>query len=95
MYYGTIEPDHAALRRMLENVKPTDAAVACKRLLVTGNPAAAIVEVAATEGVDLIVMGTHGRTGLARLVMGSIAEAVLRGAPCPVLVCKSPARKAA
>ena len=93
MYYGTVEPDHQALRRMLENVKPTDPAVPCKRLLVTGNPATAIVEVAATEGADLIIMGTHGRTGLLRLLMGSIAQAVLRRAPCPVLIFKSPAKE--
>ena len=40
---------------------------------------------------DLIVIGTHGRTGLGRLLMGSVAEAVLRRARCPVLTVKSPA----
>src|SRR5438552_15883006 len=94
MYYGTIEPDHDALRKMLENVKPTDGVVPCKRLLVTGSPADAIVDVATAEAVDLIIMGTHGRTGLVRLLMGSIAEAVMRRAPCPVLILKSPAKSA-
>lgn len=51
-----------------------------------GAPATAIVEVARTEKVDLIVMATHGRGGLERLVLGSVADAVLRGTPVPVLV---------
>lgn len=50
-----------------------------------GVPAATIVDVAAASGVSLIVMGTHGRTGLAHLLMGSVAEQVVRTAPCPVL----------
>jgi nucleotide-binding universal stress UspA family protein len=50
---------------------------------------------AADEGVDLIVMGTHGRTGLMRLLMGSVAEAVVRRAPCPVLTLRQPGEAAA
>jgi len=50
-----------------------------------GQPADVIAEVAAKLSADLIVMVTHGRRGLARLVEGSIAEKVLRQAPCPVL----------
>jgi universal stress protein A len=50
-----------------------------------GPPAEVIVEVAAKISADLIVMVTHGRRGLARLVEGSVAEKVLRSAPCPVL----------
>jgi nucleotide-binding universal stress UspA family protein len=42
------------------------------------------------EGVDLIVIGTHGRTGLARLLMGSVAESVVRRSKCPVLTVKQP-----
>lgn len=51
----------------------------------TGDPAKAIVDCAADIGADLIVMGTHGRGGFERLVVGSITEKVLRKAPCPVL----------
>ncbi|MEQ1896449.1 MAG: universal stress protein [Vicinamibacterales bacterium] len=50
-----------------------------------GRPAAAIHELAEECGTDLIVMGTHGRTGIAHLLMGSVAEQVVRSAPCPVL----------
>ena len=53
--------------------------------VVTGNSAGVIVQYAADKNIDLIVMGTHGRTGLAHLFMGSVAEHVVRTAPCPVL----------
>jgi len=57
-------------------------------LLVDGNPLVLIVETAASHNVDLIVMGTHGRTGLAHVLLGSVAETVVRRAPCPVLTVK-------
>ena len=50
-----------------------------------GEPAAEILEVARTRGAELVVMGTHGRTGLEHALMGSIAERVVRRAHCPVL----------
>ena len=50
-----------------------------------GNPARMICEVAATQNADLIVMGTHGRGAFGHLFMGSVAERVVRTAPCPVL----------
>jgi len=53
--------------------------------IMTGRSATTIVEYAADQHVDLIVMGTHGRTGLAHLFMGSVAEHVVRKALCPVL----------
>jgi nucleotide-binding universal stress UspA family protein len=55
-------------------------------LLVQGTPTHTIVETAGEQGVDLIIMGTHGRTGLAHVFLGSVAEHVVRQAPCPVLV---------
>jgi nucleotide-binding universal stress UspA family protein len=51
----------------------------------TGDAASEIVKAAVDYGCDLVVMGTHGRTGLSHLVLGSVAEAVIRQAPCPVL----------
>jgi universal stress protein A len=59
--------------------------------LLMGTPAKRIVEHAAETHADLIVMGTHGRTGLGHLLLGSVAERVVRTAPCPVLTWRDPA----
>jgi nucleotide-binding universal stress UspA family protein len=60
--------------------------------VLLGQPVApAITAFARETGVDLIVLSSHGRTGLARVVVGSVAEAVVRTAPCPVLVVRAPA----
>lgn len=56
--------------------------------LVWGDPARSIVEMARRRRCDLIVMGTHGRSGWDRLVMGSVAEKVVRYAHCPVLIAR-------
>jgi nucleotide-binding universal stress UspA family protein len=56
--------------------------------VMEGDPVDMIVRAADETGSDVIVMGTHGRTAVARLLMGSVAEAVLRKAPCPVLTAK-------
>ncbi len=56
-----------------------------KRAVVDGTPATAIVDYAKENDVDLIVMTTHGNTGLTRLLMGSVAESVVRTASCPVM----------
>jgi nucleotide-binding universal stress UspA family protein len=53
-------------------------------------PAETIVGYAKTEAIDVIVIGTHGRSGLAHLFMGSVAERVVRSAPCPVLTVHHP-----
>lgn len=62
--------------------------------VVTGPAATTIIGVADNVGADLIVMGTHGRTGLSHLFMGSVAERVVRLAPCPVLTVRDTVRKA-
>src|SRR5437773_4912092 len=54
-----------------------------------GPPAGAIVEAATAQKVDLIVMSTHGRSGLGRLILGSVAETVLRGTTTPILVVRN------
>ena len=92
-YYGIPDPPTEELQRMLEQVKPTDPSVQYEHRMLSGDPANAIVRLADEEHVDMIVMGTHGRTGLARLLMGSVAEAVVRRANCPVLTYKHPADK--
>jgi len=59
-------------------------------ILTSASPAIAIVDYAKDHNVDIIVMGTHGRGALAHVVMGSVAERVVRFAPCPVLTVRQP-----
>ena len=61
------------------------AGVSARSVIRTGAPQQQILEVAAAEGADLIVIGTHGRGGLERALLGSVADHVIRLAPCPVL----------
>jgi nucleotide-binding universal stress UspA family protein len=72
-----------------------DDAVRVDRRVVEGDPVTEILHAAAADGSDLIVLGTHGRTGLSRFLLGSIAERVVRMAPCAVLTVKGPAAAAA
>src|SRR5438309_2082895 len=83
-------PDRDHWRTQLEQIRPVDVSIPVNHVLLEGDPAAEIVRYAAEAGVDLIVLGTHGRTGLERLLMGSVAEKVMREAPCSVLVVKLP-----
>jgi nucleotide-binding universal stress UspA family protein len=72
-----------ALARLLPEAEGAHLEVT--RLVELGVPAQKILDTATAEHVDLIVMATHGRTGLSHLVLGSVAERVVRQAPCPVL----------
>jgi nucleotide-binding universal stress UspA family protein len=58
--------------------------------VIEGVPADKILEYIKTKNIDLVIMGTHGRSGVSRLMMGSVAEKVLRQSPVPVLVVKPP-----
>jgi nucleotide-binding universal stress UspA family protein len=78
------------LYRQLTKVRPQSRDITVEHQLVQGNPAAEIARVARDQPCDLVVMGTHGRTGLGRLLMGSVAEQVVRKASCPVLTVKTP-----
>jgi len=69
--------------------KRVGADVTVETLVEEGERAGAIVDAAADEDIDLIIMTTHGRTGLSRWVLGSVAERVLHEAPCPVLILRS------
>jgi nucleotide-binding universal stress UspA family protein len=82
--------DREYWRSQLEQIRPVNPAIPVQHVLLTGNPAEEIIRYAADQRIDLIVMGTHGRTGLERLLMGSVAEKVLRGALCSVLIVKIP-----
>lgn len=76
----------------LELVTPAEG-VKFQRKFIIGSPADELVGYAKEKQIDLVVMGTHGRTGLGRLLMGSVAEGVVRRSPCPVLTIKQPAEK--
>jgi len=75
----------------LVRLRPASEGVTIDPRVVEGSPAAEIVRFVTEERCDLIVLGTLGRTGLGRLLMGSVAEHAVRKAPCPVLTVKAPA----
>jgi nucleotide-binding universal stress UspA family protein len=79
----------------LESVIPSGikARVPVETMLEIGHPSFVIVEKAKELGVDVIVIATHGRTGLAHVMLGSVAEKVIRHAPCPVFVTRNPKDK--
>jgi len=91
---GILPPDPAILRQeaqgQLDQLQTPQDDIRAERRLVEGDPATEVLRVAQEIGADLIVMGTHGRTGLGRLLMGSVAERVMRQAACPVLTVKTP-----
>jgi nucleotide-binding universal stress UspA family protein len=95
LYMGIPDPDEDELRRMLAAVAPSDGQVPFERRMIQGEPAATIVRIAEEEKADMIVMSTHGRTGLMRMLMGSVAEEVVRKAKCPVVTVKGTTRHAA
>lgn len=84
------EYDRARLEEELYRLRSSEAGISVERRLEYGDPEAVILTVAQEIGADLIVMGTHGRTGLRRLLMGSVAEHVVRHANCPVLTIRIP-----
>jgi len=72
------------LSALIPQNRPKDVAIECA--VVTGTSATEIARFAKEKGADMIIVGTHGRTGLRRVLMGSTAESLLREAPCQVLV---------
>jgi nucleotide-binding universal stress UspA family protein len=84
------EYTRTACREQLHNMRPVDRMIEYDRLFRDGPATETILAVADEVGADLIVMGTHGRGGLSRLLLGSVAEHVLRRAKCPVLFVKAP-----
>src|SRR5205814_2627344 len=77
-------------RQELNRLAVPDGNVRAERRFEEGDAAGTILRVARELPADLIVMGTHGRTGLGRLLMGSVAEQVVRKASCPVMTVKTP-----
>lgn len=82
--------ERQAVMNQLKRIKPPDPTIYLEHQLEAGDPATAILQVAQERRSDLIVMGTHGRRGLGHLLLGSVAEQVLRGASCPVLTVRPP-----
>ena len=89
-YGAQLREMEATARRLLDDtaasMKRTGADV--ESILLSGNPSAEIVKFAKEETIDLIVMATHGRSGVEHLFMGSVAEKILRKSPCPVMTVK-------
>ena len=77
---------NAEQRTQMALARVQEAGLQGESAIVEGIPFQVIIETAKSRDVDLIVMGTHGRTGLTHAFMGSVAEKVVRMAPCPVLV---------
>jgi universal stress protein A len=82
----------AAVTRDMEGylARVTAAGLEGEMVVVHGVPFQEILDTAKARQVDLIIMGTHGRTGLTHVFLGSVAEKVVRLAPCPVLVARQP-----
>jgi len=99
-YAETVPADVSQILRGMERSAATDLEMLAKEFLGDvaevktccriGIPARDIVRMAEEEQVDLIVMGTHGWTGLRHLILGSTAENVVRTAKCPVLTVRAP-----
>lgn len=89
--FGGLPPVTWKERHKLSNALPTATEVTFEHALLVGNPANEIIEFAKQRDIDLIVMGTHGETGLLRALMGSVAEGVVRRSPVPVLTLKADA----
>jgi nucleotide-binding universal stress UspA family protein len=91
--YGEIPPFPKLdeLKPALEKVVPSDPKVSCRHWLLSSDYVAKkILQLADETHADLIMMGTHGRTGISRMLMGSVAAEVVRHATCPVLTIKHP-----
>jgi nucleotide-binding universal stress UspA family protein len=84
--------EYEEARENLAKIRSNDSRVLLKHRLLVGAPAEEICLLARDIRAGLIVMGTHGRSGLKRLLMGSVAEQVVRQAPCPVLTVRVPVR---
>jgi len=79
----------AAAERNLAETVPSDSAITCERKVLKGETATSILRAAEEVHADLIVVGTHGRTGALHILLGSVAEKVLRHARCPVMAVKA------
>lgn len=79
-----------AANESLQNLRPAYPGIRCTKKLLHGDTAKEIIEYADKQAASVVVIGTHGRSGLLKLLMGSVAEEVVRDAKCPVIVVKVP-----
>lgn len=93
--FGGLPPATWRESHKLANVLPTATEVLFEHDLLVGDPSKEIVDFAEKHDIDLIVLGSHGHTGLLRLLMGSVAEGVVRNATVPVLTVKADAKSLA
>ena len=87
--YDSETEEKRLLKELEQDFKPTIDGVTASYAVEFGPPSDRIVEYSKENEIDLIIIGTHGRTGIRRVVMGSIAESVVRRAECPVLAIKA------
>jgi nucleotide-binding universal stress UspA family protein len=80
--------DQSELAEIQKRLEGADLKFSVRTLLRKGDPVDGILATAQEERPDLIVVGTHGRHGMGRLLVGSVAEAILRGSPFPFLIVK-------
>jgi len=93
-YVGMSIPDPQVVARLMKGaeeeleacIPPHPPGIEVTEKVLTGNPFEVIVRLASEEEVDLVVMGTHGRSGLKHALIGSVTEKTIRRSPCPVLV---------
>jgi universal stress protein A len=79
-------PERDGHRRLIEEATPSDPGIDFELHYLRGQPIDEIRRFAALREIDLMVMGTHGRTGLAKLMMGSVAEQMSNDSPCEVVM---------
>jgi nucleotide-binding universal stress UspA family protein len=97
IYAGGLAPadlwrDTEEAKGRLQRMEAEADHVRAESLVMEGDPVDMILRAADETHSDVIVMGTHGRSAVARLLLGSVAEAVLRKAPCPVLTARAPVK---
>jgi nucleotide-binding universal stress UspA family protein len=88
IYKGLPDPGISEIARDLAKIVPRHKEIPFEHRIRAGDPAAEILAEARDQDVMAIVIGSHGRSGVRRLLLGSVAEAVLRKAHCPVVICK-------
>ena len=84
------EADAKTLQRLKALLDPQEQGLKARFVVLHGDAPLEIVQYAQNQGISLIVMGTHGRTALAHMLLGSVAEKVIRTAACPVLTVRHP-----